>query len=108
VQHKLSRQLSRFYYWALNSSIIVRWIFYIVPILAMLWIPGIIALTGLPDAQVWGVGLLWWSIWLSVLWGGFWASTAAFLILPGVWRSTIGSIVPSARKYTDVIRALGR
>ena len=30
------------------------------------------------------------------------------MILPRVWAATIGSIIPSARKYTDVIRQLGR
>ncbi len=115
--------MSRFYYWALNRGIVVRWILYIVPVLALLWIPGIVGLTAAKNATVWHVrlvrfrlyprdkandGQLWWSIWLSVLWGGFWASTAAWLMIPGVWHNTIGSIIPTARKYTDVIRALGR
>jgi len=51
---------------------------------------------------------LWWSIWLTVLWVGFWASTAVFMILPHFWRNTIGSIIPSAKKYEDVVRNLGR
>lgn len=59
--------------------------------MAILWIPGILGLTTFPNAtvrtlypshtelrikchivamQVWGVKLMWWSIWLSVVWGG--------------------------------------
>jgi hypothetical protein len=57
-----------------------------VPILGILWIPGILGLTAFPNAhvrdvlclthlpaeiaQIWGVKLLWWSVWLSVVWGG--------------------------------------
>ena len=94
------------------------------PILAILWIPGIIGLTAAPEGNIWGTPLLWWSIWrespvlcllpklrsqtVSVFWGGFWMSTAAFMMLPRIWSATVGSIIPSARKYTDVIRALGR
>lgn len=51
-------QLSRFYYWALNSSIVIRWAMYILPILAILWIPGIVGLTAVKTATVWGVKLV--------------------------------------------------
>ena len=30
------------------------------------------------------------------------------MILPHFWRNTIGSIIPSAKKYEDVVRNLGR
>lgn len=51
---------------------------------------------------------IWWSIWLTVLWGGFWAATAVFLVIPFLWRNIIGSIIPSAKAYTDVVSNLGR
>ena len=51
---------------------------------------------------------MWWSIWFTVVWVGFWASTALFMMLPVFWRNTVGSIIPSARKYEDVVRNLGR
>ncbi|WWC58465.1 uncharacterized protein I303_101007 [Kwoniella dejecticola CBS 10117] len=103
-----TNKLSRFYYWALNRGIIVRWAMYIIPILALLWIPGILGVTAEPDATVWNVKLIWWSIWLSVLWGGWWASTAVFMMFPTVFRNTVGAIIPTARRYTDVIAALGK
>ncbi|ORX36049.1 Mechanosensitive ion channel-domain-containing protein [Kockovaella imperatae] len=101
-------KFSRLYYWLINKSIIIRWILYIVPVLAILWIPGIVGLTAAPNGKVWDVKLIWWSIWLSVLWGGFWAATAVFMMIPPIWRNVIGSIVPSAKQYTDVTAALGR
>jgi hypothetical protein len=104
----LTAQLSRFYYWALNRGIVVRWALYIIPVLALLWIPGIVGLTAAKDATIWGTHLLWWSVWLSVVWGGFWGSTAVFLIVPSFWRNTVGTIIPGAKKYTDIIGNLGR
>ncbi|WVW82398.1 hypothetical protein I302_104405 [Kwoniella bestiolae CBS 10118] len=103
-----TNKLSRFYYWALNRGIVVRWAMYIIPIMAMMWIPGIVGVTAEPDATVWNVKLIWWSIWLTVVWGGWWASTAVFLMFPTVFRNTVGAIIPTARRYTDVVRALGK
>lgn len=51
---------------------------------------------------------MWWSIWFTVVWVGFWASTAAFMMLPSIWRNTVGAIIPTARRYEDVVRNLGR
>ena len=51
-------QFSKFYYWCLNRSIIFRWALYIVPVLALLWIPGIVQESAAPNAQVWGVPLV--------------------------------------------------
>ncbi|KAK4686237.1 mechanosensitive ion channel protein 4/5/6/7/8/9/10, partial [Tremellales sp. Uapishka_1] len=101
-------KLSRMYYWLLNKGIVVRWAMYILPILALLWIPGIVGESDKHDATVWNVPLLWWSVWLSVLWLGFWAATAAFMMLPSIWRNTVGAIIPNARLYTDIIANLGR
>lgn len=73
----------------INASIVTRWILFIVPMLGILWIPGILSLTKFPHAnvsnslspflllagidvlvQIWAVRLIWWSIWLTVLWAG--------------------------------------
>ncbi len=63
-------QFVKFYNYLLNVSIITRWFLFIVPLMAIIWIPGILGLTTAPKATIWGVKLLWWSIWLSILWGG--------------------------------------
>ena len=101
-------RISRFYYWLLNRGIVVRWALYIIPILILLWIPGILGVTAEKDARIWGVKLIWWSIWLTVLWCGWWASTAVFMCLPHVWRQVVGSIIPSAKQYDKVVAALGK
>ncbi|KAF7361876.1 Mechanosensitive ion channel protein [Mycena venus] len=88
-----------------------RWILFIVPVLGLIWIPGIIVLTSsgkLHNAQVWGVGLLWWSIWLSVCWGGWWGALAASMILPRIIRRTLGVIAVGTRRYLDWLQVLHR
>ncbi|KAF8893315.1 Mechanosensitive ion channel-domain-containing protein [Infundibulicybe gibba] len=101
-------KLSLFYHYLLNVSIVTRWILFIVPVLGILWIPGIVGLTTFPNAQVWGVKLVWWSIWMSVCWGGWWAALAASFILPVIVKSTVGVIAVGTRRYIDWTQALHR
>ncbi|KAJ7096303.1 Mechanosensitive ion channel-domain-containing protein [Mycena epipterygia] len=106
-------QASKLYNYLLNVSIVSRWILFIVPVLALVWIPGILVLTTsksskVHNAQVWGVGLLWWSIWLSVCWGGWWIALAASMILPRVIRRTVGLVAVGTRRYVDWLQALHR
>jgi hypothetical protein len=45
-------QFVRFYQFLINASIVTRWTLFIVPILAIIWIPGILALTVSPKGEV--------------------------------------------------------
>jgi hypothetical protein len=99
---------ARFYNYLLNMSIVTRWFLFIVPVLGLLWIPGILGLTAYPDKHIWHVRLLWWSIWFSVVWGGWWAALAFSMWIPSVLRYTIGVVVVSLRKYIDWFHALQR
>jgi len=51
-------KISKLYYWALNKSIVFRWALYIIPVTALLWIPGILGLTAFPDTHIWGTKLV--------------------------------------------------
>jgi hypothetical protein len=50
-------KMAKFYNYLLNVSIVTRWIIFIVPVLGLLWIPGILSLTTYPKANV-GVTVL--------------------------------------------------
>jgi len=82
-------QVGKLYTWMINASIVTRWILFIVPMLGIIWIPGILSLTKFPKAhvsnslslccrqelilgfcQVAFVRLIWWSIWFTILWAG--------------------------------------
>jgi hypothetical protein len=45
-------QVSRLYNYLLNVSIVSRWILFIVPVMAILWIPGIVGVVKFPEAHV--------------------------------------------------------
>ena len=45
-------RLVRFYHYLLSFSIVTRWTLFIVPVLAILWIPGILSVTQFPNARV--------------------------------------------------------
>lgn len=85
----------------LASSIAVRWLLYILPVVAILWIPGIVALVaygasgsnGFDRPTVWSVGLVWWSIWLSAVWVGWWGCWLVAKLLPRLLTHTIGEFV---------------
>ncbi|GAA98077.1 uncharacterized protein L969DRAFT_16135 [Mixia osmundae IAM 14324] len=99
-----SRQCFQF----LSRHIIVRWTIFILPVLCLLWIPGIIGLTAAKDATVWGVPLVWWSSWLSIVWVGWWGGVAFATLLPVVLRMTIAVVAPETRMYIDYLCALPR
>ena len=45
-------QFVRFYQYLINASIVMRWTLFIVPILALIWIPGILSFTASPRGKV--------------------------------------------------------
>ena len=45
-------QFVRFYQYLINVSIVTRWTLFIVPILIIVWIPGILAVTVSPNGEV--------------------------------------------------------
>ncbi|KAI0793816.1 Mechanosensitive ion channel-domain-containing protein [Fomes fomentarius] len=92
----------------LNVSIVTRWIIFIIPMAGILWIPAILQFTKNHNARALGVPLLYWSIWLTVVWVGWWAALAMSMLLPPFLRSTIGVVIVSARKYIDWLEALNR
>jgi hypothetical protein len=47
-----SMQFAKLYHYLINASVITRWILFIVPFLALLWIPGILSMTISKEATV--------------------------------------------------------
>ncbi|KAI9601204.1 hypothetical protein H4Q26_001008 [Puccinia striiformis f. sp. tritici PST-130] len=74
-----------------QRHILLRWFFFITPILMIVWIPGFIAFA-LPDKhlKVAGVELLWWSAWLSVAWLGWWVGLIVGALTPLLFKHVIG------------------
>ncbi|KNZ46322.1 hypothetical protein VP01_735g4 [Puccinia sorghi] len=75
----------------LQRNILIRWFFFITPILILVWIPGLIAFS-LPEKnlKIAGVELLWWSAWLSVAWLGWWAGLIVGALTPLLFKHIVG------------------
>lgn len=101
-------KIANAYLYLLNKSIVSRWFLYIFPVLVLLWIPGIIWCAGVRDARIWGVNLLCWSIWLTVVWLGWWIALAAGMMFPHFLNYTLVAIIPSMSKMVDVFGRLTR
>ncbi len=54
-------QLSKLYNYLLNVSIVTRWMLFVIPVLAILWIPGILGFTKFPDTRVSMSRLILWA-----------------------------------------------
>lgn len=73
IEAKLSKdddgavnRMGRVYQKVVNSSVIVRYLIYVLPVAALLAIPIIIGFTSAPNAVVGGVRMVWFFIWLEV------------------------------------------
>ena len=68
-----------------NSSFLVRYFMYIIPITAVLLIPLLLGTFLFKDAHVGGVELMWFSIWLEIVWLTLWAGRVRYN--PDFWRA---------------------
>lgn len=84
----------------MRASLVFRWFLIIVPVLALLWVPGIIALVvydarpanNFDQPQVWSTPIFYWSIWLSSVWMGWWICKAVAGLLPRLLKKSLGSV----------------
>ena len=74
-----STRLARLFKKIHNSSFLVRYFMYIIPVTALLLIPLLFGALLFKDAHVGGVELLWFSIWLEIVWLTLWAGRVSRL-----------------------------
>lgn len=56
-----------------ESSFIIRYLTYILPLVIILLIPLLVGALAYPNASVGGVRLVWFSVWLEIVWLTLWA-----------------------------------
>lgn len=72
-------EFSRFIKKLHNSSFVVRYLTYIVPVVVLLLIPLLLGALKYKDTSVGGVQLLWFSVWLEIFWLTLWAGRVCTL-----------------------------
>ncbi|EEH39183.1 mechanosensitive ion channel family [Paracoccidioides lutzii Pb01] len=89
-----------------ESSFLVRYFTYITPLVLILLIPLLAGLFAFPNANVGGVQLLWFSVWLEIVWLTLWAGRIVAKCLP-IPMSLIASILTNnAKKWRDLGKQL--
>lgn len=68
-----STNFAKFFIKIHNSSFIIRYFTYIVPVVLILLIPLLVGALAYENANVGGVKLLWFSVWLEIVWLTLWA-----------------------------------
>lgn len=85
-----------------------------IPIVTILWIPGLVALlfyhssskNGFSNPSVWSVGLLWWSIWLSTVYLGWYICWLVASLGPNFLRMTVGKMSSDLKHYIAYLAAI--
>ena len=74
-----STRFSKFFKKVHNSSWLVRYFTYITPIVLLILVPLLVGALAFPNANVGGVKLVWFSIWLMIVWLSLWAGRVSIL-----------------------------
>ena len=77
-----SNKLALFFKKVHDSSFIVRYVTYIVPVVMILLVPLLLGALVFKNANVGGVELLWFSIWLEIVWLTLWAGRIVAKCIP--------------------------
>ncbi|KAK9479563.1 Mechanosensitive ion channel-domain-containing protein [Lipomyces japonicus] len=96
----------RFYQRVWNSTFVVRYIIYIIPVGLLISIPIFVGAFGNTNAGLGGVRIVWIFTWVEVVWVSLWVSKFAARVLPTVFESIIGVINYSVLKYARILTAL--
>ncbi|KAJ5801918.1 uncharacterized protein N7503_004368 [Penicillium pulvis] len=99
-------QLSAFVKKLHQSSFIVRYITYIAPLVILLLVPLLIGALVYPDANVGGVRLMWFSIWLEIFWLTLWAGRIVSKGLPAAVSLVASIFTNNAKKWRDMAKQL--
>ncbi|KLO14295.1 hypothetical protein SCHPADRAFT_939706 [Schizopora paradoxa] len=106
--HNSDNGLAKLLRFFVNGSVFMRWFWCIVPVLILIWIPGIVGVTASKHAMVIGVKLLWWSVWLTIAWCSLWAGMVVARLLPPVVRNSVGVVFPRTKQVIDWLSKLHR
>ncbi|CAG8888124.1 unnamed protein product [Penicillium egyptiacum] len=89
-----------------QSSFIVRYLTYIMPMVLILLVPLLIGSLKYSNSSVGGVELMWFSIWLEIVWLTLWAGRVVAKCLPSVAGTLASIFTNNAKKWRDMVRQL--
>ncbi|CEJ57825.1 Putative Mechanosensitive ion channel family [Penicillium brasilianum] len=85
-----------------QSSFIIRYLTYILPVVLLLLIPLLVGALAFPNASVGGVKLMWFSIWLEIVWLTLWAGRIVGKCIPPAVSVLASIFTNNAKKWRDM------
>ncbi|KAL8910445.1 MAG: hypothetical protein Q9171_004239 [Xanthocarpia ochracea] len=89
-----------------DSSFLVRYFSYIVPVVLVLLIPLLLGALLFKEASVGGVRLLWFSVWLEIVWLTLWSGRITAHLLPHPVGLISSLFTNNSKKWKDMSRQL--
>ncbi|EAU32114.1 conserved hypothetical protein [Aspergillus terreus NIH2624] len=89
-----------------ESSFVLRYFTYIAPVVVILLIPLLVGALAYPNANVGGVKLLWFSVWLEIVWLTLWAGRIVTKCIPPVVGLLASIFTNNAKKWRDMAKQL--
>lgn len=103
-----STKVAKFFKYIHESSFIVRYFTYIVPVTALLLIPVLIGalVPAGQNANVGGVELLWFGVWLEIVWLTLWAGRILAKLIPWPLGLVSSLFTNNSKKWRDLGKQL--
>ncbi|KIX01642.1 uncharacterized protein Z518_09368 [Rhinocladiella mackenziei CBS 650.93] len=103
-----STKVAKFFKYVHQSSFVIRYFTYIVPVFALLLIPILIGafLPAAENASVGGVELIWFGVWLEIIWLTLWAGRIVAKSIPYPLGLIASLFTNNAKKWRDLGKAL--
>ncbi|KAF1832362.1 hypothetical protein BDW02DRAFT_428947 [Decorospora gaudefroyi] len=97
---------SKFFKKIHTSSWLVRYFTYITPLVLLILIPILVGALAFPNANVGGVKLVWFSIWLMIVWLTLWAGRVLAKLLPWPIGLISSLFTNNGKKWRDMGKQL--
>ncbi|KAI9731964.1 MAG: hypothetical protein M1834_004415 [Cirrosporium novae-zelandiae] len=101
-----SSSAAKFFKKVHQSSFLIRYFTYIVPIFAILLIPLLLGALLFKESSVGGVRLLWFSIWLEIVWLTLWGGRIAAKMIPWPLGVVASLFTNNEKKWRDLGKQL--
>ncbi|KAL9637071.1 MAG: hypothetical protein Q9164_002425 [Protoblastenia rupestris] len=89
-----------------DSSFLVRYFFYIIPVVLIILIPLLIGALLFKRATVGGVRLLWFCVWLEIVWLTLWGARIVAKALPWPVGVVSSMFTNNSKKWRDMCKQL--
>ncbi|CAI6331565.1 unnamed protein product [Periconia digitata] len=99
-------KFSQFFKKVHNSSFLIRYLTYIVPLVLVILIPLLLGVFVFPTAHVGHVSLLWFCVWLEIVWLTLWAGRLLAKCLPWPIGLVSSLFTNNSKKWRDMGKQL--